>query len=381
MPWREQTAMSEREEFVQLARQEAVPFRELCRRFTISPKTGYKWLRRAEEAEPDWSADQSRRPHTSPGRTSPEIEEQVVAARLAHPNWGGRKLSRCLGTQEGPPVPAPSTITDILRRHGLIDPEVSLTQRPFHRFEHPHPNALWQVDFMGHLPTATQRLHPLTLIDDHSRYALGLWACPNQQGTVVHTHLTEAFRRYGLPVTILSDNGPPWGASGGGGMTTIEAWLIRLGITVRHGRPDHPQTQGKIERFHKTLGIEVTRNQVFSGLDAAQKAFDAWRPLSNTIRPHEGIAYAVPADRYRPSPVPFPETLPPIEYESTSAVCQVRKVRSRGTINFQRREFFLSKGLGGLPVAVRATPFDGVFSVYFCHQQIAVLDLTKPEEV
>lgn len=110
MPWREQTAMSEREEFVQLARQEAVPFRELCRRFTISPKTGYKWLRRAEEAEPDWSADQSRRPHTSPGRTSPEIEEQVVAARLAHPNWGGRKLSRCLGTQEGPPFPrqAPS---------------------------------------------------------------------------------------------------------------------------------------------------------------------------------------------------------------------------------------------------------------------------------
>jgi transposase-like protein len=204
MGWREQTAMTEREEFVRLAQQGGIPFRDLCRRFGISAKTGYKWVGRADESTPAWSSDRSRRPHTSPGRTSPEIEDLVVAARQQYPTWGGRKIVRLLDREHVTPLPAPSTVTTILHRHNLIGPGSNLGQKAFQRFEHPHPNAMWQMDFMGHQPTATQRLHPLTLIDDHSRYALGVWACPHQQKTTVEAHLTSAFRRYGLPVAILT---------------------------------------------------------------------------------------------------------------------------------------------------------------------------------
>jgi transposase InsO family protein len=373
--------MSEREEFVGLVQQGRVPVSELCRRFGISRKTGYQWRDRAATGGPDWSADRSRRPRTCPGQTPPAVEAQVVAARQANPTWGGRKLHHWLIAQGVDPVPAPSTITGILHRHGLIDPDTSAAHAPSQRFAHPAPNLLWQADFMGHLPLVSGRVHPLTLLDDSSRYVLGVWACPHEQHALVQTHLSTAFTRYGLPVALLLDNGPPWGTSGAGGITALEAWLIRLGIHVIHGRPYPPQTQGKIERLHRTLATELTRTQRFADLTAAQHAFDHWRQHYNTQRPHEALDFQVPAARYQPSTVPFPETLPPIDYGEEGPACQVRLVRSQGTISFQNQLHFISRGLRGLPVAIRPTTTDGVFTVFYCHRRVATLDLTDPSAV
>lgn len=383
MVWRERTVMTEREEFVAmaLAADRTVSISELCRRFGVSRTTGYKWLERASCGAPDWSADRSRRPTTSPGRTPADVEAQVVQARLEHPQWGGRKLHHVLCDQGVEHVPAPSTITGILHRHGLINPDHPSAQPALTRFEHPRPNDLWQLDFMGHLPTATVRLHPLTLIDDHSRYALGLWACANERRETVEMHLISVFERVGLPLAILTDNGPPWGAMGGGGITRFEAWLIRLGIRVLHGHPYHPQTQGKVERLHRTIATEVTRTRRFADLHAAQRAFDHWRHVYNHTRPHEALMHRVPSTRYSASRLSYPATLPAIDYGEEGPDCQIRVVRGQGAIGFRNRSFFISRGLIGQTVAVRPTTTDGLFAVFFCHQQVSQIDLTGDLEV
>jgi transposase InsO family protein len=369
--------MQQREEFVTLARADALSMTQLCARFGISRKTGYKWLARADSGVECWSQDRSRRPHTSPTQTDSDLEALIIAARLAHPAWGGRKLRHWLAQQQHvESLPAPSTITSILHRAGLIDPAHPSAQPAPHRFVHPHPNDLWQMDYMGHLPTATVRLHPLTLLDDHARFALGLWACPNQQGATVTTHLSAAFRRYGLPLAILTDNGPPWGAMGGGGITAFEAWLIRLGIRVLHGQPYHPQTQGKVERLHRTIATELTNTQRFVDLAAAQNAFDRWRHCYNHERPHHALGNTVPSQHYQPSSITLPDPLPPIDYGPEGVDCQIRQVRGQGAISFQNRIFFISRGLIGQPVAVRPTTTDGRFAVFFCHQEVTQIDLT-----
>ncbi len=230
------------------------------------------------------------------------------------------------------------------------------------------------MDFMGHLALGTtgHRVHLLTLLDDHSRYALGTWACANERGGTVQTHLQQAFQQHGLPLALLTDNGPPWGTSGAGGITTLEAWLMRLGIQVLHGRPYHPQTQGKIERLHATIRTELTLHQVFADLACAQQAVDRWRTCYNTVRPHDALGMATPASRYRISTRPFPEALAPIEYAPGD---RVLKVRSQGSIEVGGRERFVGSGLIGQLIALRPTEQDGVLHVYFCHQQIRTLDL------
>lgn len=371
MPWQEQSHMSLRREFVTFAQQDAVSMRSLCRQFGISPKTGYKWVTRAQTHPEEGLADRSRRPHASPGQTAEAVETAVVAVRDAHPTWGGRKVHHWLQAHGHDPVPAPSTITDILRRHGRLPAEPVVTRR-WQRFERAAPNALWQLDFMGHRPLARGRVHPLTLLDDHSRFLLGLWACGHEQLPTVQAHLTAAFRRYGLPAELLTDNGPPWAATAQGGITRLEAWLIQLGITVVHGRPYHPQTQGKVERIHATIANDCLTWRRAATLAEAQRDFDHFRETYNFDRPHEALAYAVPSSRYTPAPTPFPETLPPIIYPSGE---QVRKVRGQGAISYHGRSYYVGTGLIGQPVAVRPTTTDGVLAVYFCHQQIKQLDL------
>jgi transposase InsO family protein len=295
---------------------------------------------------------------------------------VEHPAWGGRKLHHALARQGMVQPPAPSTITAILRRHGLLaaDPP----PRDFIRFAHAAPNDLWQLDFMGHRPLDQGRVHPLTLLDDHSRFALTVTACADEQQTTVQDHLTTVFRRYGLPRRLLSDNGSPWGSAGRGGLTALEAWLWRLGIDVRHGRAYHPQTQGKGERFHGTIAAEVFATRQFPDRATTQTAFDAFRACYNLHRPHEALADAVPADRYTPSARPFPETLPEIVYGADE---QVRIVTAHGSIQWQRQRYFVSRGLSGQPVAVRPTPEDGCWAVYFCHRQVASIDLAQRDEV
>ena len=375
MPWQERSSMSEHQEFVAFAAQEGATISRLCEQFGISRKTGYKWLARAAQGEP-FLVDRSRRPHTSPGRTTAAVEAQVLRLRAAHPAWGGRKLHHALARQGMVQPPAPSTITTILRRHGLLAPDPS--PRDFVRFEHAAPNELWQLDFMGHRPLDQDRVHPLTLLDDHSRFALTLTACANEQALTVKPHLRRVFQHYGLPRRLLYDNGSPWAPAGMSGLTSLEAWLLQLGIDVWHGRPYHPQTQGKVERFHRTIAAEVFAQRPFPDLLAAQTAFDHFRADYNHDRPHEALADAVPASRYQPSLRPFPERVPEIVYGPDDAV---RIVTVHGSIQWQRRRAFVGRGLVGQPVAVRPTLEDGVWHVYFCQRQVALIDRRVVDEV
>ena len=377
MPWKELTPMSQRKEFVNLALTEGANFARLCRRFDISRKIGYKWLARYLETGEDGLADQSRRPHHCPGETPEEIVAAVLAVRGEHPAWGGRKIRARLLAKKLAGVPAASTITEILRRHGLIDPEESAKHKAWRRFEAEAPNDLWQMDFKGHFEAAAGRCHPLTVLDDHSRYALGLAACANEQGATVKERLTGIFRRYGLPRKMLLDNGSPWGSDAAHPYTPLTVWLLRLGVQVGHSGPNHPQTLGKDERFHRTLKAEVLQYCQGLDLERCQARLDAWRLIYNLERPHEALGMATPVSRYRESPRSFPETLPVWEYGPGD---QVRRVQALGWISFRGREFRLSKAFRGQAVALRPTRTDGLWEVFFGPQRIARINLREPLE-
>lgn len=374
MPWKVSSPMSARLEFVLLAAQEQANIRQLCRHFRISPTTAYKWKRRFQAAGAAGLQEHSRRPHHSPARSSLAIEQAVLELRRQHPVWGGRKLRARLLWLGYLEIPSASTITAILARHHLLDPLEASRHRPFQRFEHPHPNDLWQMDFKGDFGLGARRCHPLTVLDDHSRFSLGLVACSDQTTATTQLALSDIFRRYGLPLRMTMDNGKPWAAftKGRSCHTHFSAWLMRLGVTVSHSRPYHPQTQGKDERFHRTLKLELLREGRWPDFDRCQQAFDRWRESYNCVRPHEALKLAVPASRYQPSSRAFPETLPVIEYDSGAVI---RKVGERGQVKYEQRKFFVGDAFGGLYVALRPTMIDGLLEVYFCHQKVGSIDL------
>lgn len=372
MPWSEVSVMELRREFVMLARQEGANLSALCRRFGISRKTGYKWLARAVDGDGELS-DRSRCPRHSPRRTPAVIEAAVLRVREAHPCWGGRKIARRLADLGEPQVPAPSTVTAILRRHGVALGQAAPVT-PFRRFERSRPNELWQMDFKGHVALAEGRCHPLTVLDDCSRFNLCLAACANEQGPTVQAHLRAAFRRYGLPEWIITDNGGPWGDGPNTPYTPLGVWLMRLGIGLSHSRPYHPQTLGKDERFHRTLKAELLGGPPFTDLARCQRAFDRWRLVYNCERPHEALDMDVPAVRYRPSPRAFPETLPPIEYGPGH---HVRRVQPNGRISFRGTPFRLPKAFAGYPVGLVPTDTDGQWQVIFASRRIASIDLRE----
>jgi transposase InsO family protein len=375
MAWKEVSIMVLRRDFVMLAQHPGTNIRQLCRRFAISPTTGYKWLRRYRQDSQETFCDRSRRPHRSPQRSRRQTEQQLLTVRDAHPAWGARKIRKRLETLGQSPLPAASTIHAILRRHGRIDPAESPKHQPWQRFEHEAPNQLWQMDFKGHFLLGNRvRCHPLTVLDDHSRYALCLQACRDEQGPTVQQQLTQTFRRYGLPQRMLVDNGAPWGNDPGHPFTPLTVWLLRLGIGVCHSRPYHPQTQGKEERFHRTLKAEVLSAVTFPDLVALQQRLDQWRSIYNHQRPHQALAMAVPSSRYQVSQRSFPEALPPLEYDSTDVV---RKVQNHGLISFHNQRFRVGKAFRGYSVALRPTPDDGLWKVYFATQCIARINLKE----
>jgi len=375
MPWKELSLMSLRKELMSLVMGEGSNFSQLCTRLGISRKTGYKWLNRYRREGAVGLADRSRRPKMSPKRTTQGMEAEVIRIRSNHPAWGGRKIAARLAVLGREDVPAPSTITAVLKRHGCIDPSESRKRQRWQSFAADVPNELWQMDIKGHFEAAKGRCHPLTVLDDHSRYALCLQACPNETGATVRVHLTEVFRRFGLPKRTLVDNGSPWGSDREHPYTPLTVWLIRLGILVIHSRPYHPQTLGKEERFHRSLKAELLQYCLGLEIDACQKRFAAWREVYNTERPHEALDMAVPASHYRLSPRSFPETLPPIEYGPDD---QVRKVQQGGRISYRHKEYSIPKAFCGQSVGLRPTQMDGILEVFFCNQKIQQIDLRNP---
>lgn len=373
MPWRISSIMSERHEFVLLASQAGANIRQLCRRFGISSRTGYKWLNRFHHDGIGGLADRSRRPHCSPNRTTPTVEKTVIAAHHKYRDWGGWKLQQRLLDLGHRSVPSPNTITAILRRHQLLDPRESAKHKAFQRFERAAPNELWQMDFKGEFQLPRGRCYPLTILDDHSRFAVGLQACSANTTAITQAAIIEVFRRYGLPEAITCDNGPPWGTRFFGHYTRFGVWLLRLGIRLFHSRPHHPQTQGKDERFHRTLNVELLRHLQPRGQAHCQQQFNRWRQRYNNERPHEALGMKVPASRYQASPRSYPERLPAIEYGPADIV---RKVRNYGHFKYLGREYHIGSAFYGLHVALRATESDGIMEVYFCQQRIRTINLT-----
>jgi len=246
MPFKEWSMVDMRAEFCRLALAPGSNVRELCRRFGISPTTGYKWIGLYRRQGCAGLVDRSRRPHDSPARTPAAVEAQVLAERAAHPAWGGRKLRRVLQEDGLAAVPAAWRVTGSRRGHGQLAGPGAGQARDGCRFEAAAPNDLWQMDFKGHFALGRGRCHPLTVLDDHSRYALAIAACGDEHGASVQRQLEAVFGRYGLPERMLTDNGPPWGTAGAAhDYTPLAVWLMDLEIGLIHGRPYHPQTQGK----------------------------------------------------------------------------------------------------------------------------------------
>jgi transposase InsO family protein len=368
--------MSNRREFVTLAMKEGANIRELCRRFGVSPTAGYKWIERSKQ-DGETFEDRSRKPQHSPKRTEDRIEQLVLEVRDAHPVWNARKIRRVL-QRTMTVVPAASTIGQILKRHGRISADASALIHPWRRFEHDAPNDLLQMDFKGHFQVGHGRCFPLTVLDDHSRYSMLLQACENEQTETVQPHLIAMFRRYGLPWRMNMDNGRPWGNPTGDPYTKLTVWMMTLGIRISHSRPLHPQTNGKDERFHRTLNAEVLHNRSFTSLAEVTPAFAAWREIYNHERPHEALGLEVPAVRYRPSERSYPEVLPVPEYGPDD---RVYKLRVNGNLHVDKMDFYLSQAFAGQLISIRPSAEDGVFTVHFFHKQLGSIDLRHPGSV
>jgi transposase InsO family protein len=373
MVWKDCDPLSQRLEFVVLATAEGANITQLCRRFGVSRKTGYKWCQRYRAGGVEAMSDRSRRPVESPSKTCGFVEEKVLEIRDAHPAWGSRKIRKRLQLANVRPIPAASTITAILHRHGRISSEESGKHRAFGSFEREQPNELWQVDFKGEFKLSDKSYcFPLTVLDDHSRYSLAVIACSNQQRQTVQDHFRDVFRVYGLPRAIYVDNGNPW-SNGHHGMrhTRFSAWLMRHDVDVIHGRPYHPQGRGKIERFHRTLKLEALQGHCFDTLEEVQSRFDPWRESYNLDRPHESLELETPSTRYRVSEREFHEQTGAFEYSDRY---EVRKTNRSGQLKFRGHAYRISEAFIDEPIGLSPTSEDGLWDVWYCRFVVGRLD-------
>lgn len=338
MPWKEETVEDQRRTFCVRADEFGCNFSALCREFGVSRATGYKWLERYRSG--GQMSDLSRAPLLRPRKTAPETESLLLSVRQVHPTWGPRKILRYLEDRGNSGLPAASTVSAILKRCGCVSPEESAAHTPYKRFERAAPNELWQMDFKGHFGMLDgHRCHPLTMKDDHSRKLLCLDAYENERWSNVRASLERVFDENGLPQAILCDNGVPW-ADNHQGYTPFELWMMQMDVLPIHGRPLHPQTQGKEERFHRTLNEDVIKRVAIRDLAHAQQVFDAYRQEFNTERPHSALGLDVPDKHYRPSHRRRPETLCEPEYDTGA---MLRKVNYKGYISIQQHRYYLSE--------------------------------------
>lgn len=343
------------------------PVAEVCREHGISRKTAYKWLARYRQAPGEPLADRSRCPRARPRRTTEQSEAQVLAVRSQF-GWGARKIRAYLLAQQ---IAAPSvpTVHAILRRHGLVVAEASQPPAAVQFFERSRPHELWQCDHKGPLEISRQRVYPLTVLDDHSRFLLTLRPCLDLSMKTVFAVLWEVFGEYGLPESILCDNAfgsthetpktPSW----------FDAQMIRLGIRPVHGRPYHPQTQGKVERLHGTLEREVWPHVRRDTVEHFTADLTRWRTeVYNPLRPHEALADQPPLSRFRHSPRPRPAQIPEVEYPPGSIL---RKVSTVGDVRWRKHRILAGRGLVGQYVRIEEREHDLV--LFYAWKPIRIL--------
>ena len=367
MPWECRTVEEQRREFAQAAMY-CSNFSALCREFGIDRHTGYKWKARYVTHQP--LTDKSRRPHTSPSRTPEEVELLVLAIRADNPGWGARTIHNVLLAEGYSNIPCPKTINNILNRYGCISLEESQKRKPFIRFEKELCNQMWQVDFKGEFLMGDGRYcYPLDIIDDHSRFAIRVAPHLNTANVVIPV-FKGAFREFGLPDSILSDNGAQF-AGFKKGYTQFERWLMDLDILPIHGRIKHPQTQGKIERFHRTMKQELLNHTMIANIKDAQNKFDIWRDKYNNIRPHEALNMKRPSDVYEPSRRQYKDTIPKYEY---GGEYHVIKVNSWGYVRFDKWQVYLSETMIDQYIEFRPSPDGETFIACYRNFKIAEFD-------
>ena len=370
VPWKDKAVEELRKEFA-IAAQNTKNFSSLCREFGITRATGYKWVKRAKENEA--MTDRSHTPLHIPRKTSREVEEAILKVRAENPEWGAKTILKVLENNGQENLPCPRTANNILQRNGCISEAESEKRKAFIRFQREHCNELWQTDFKGDFKLLDgARCFPLDIIDDCSRFCLCIEAKNNTAG--ITPIFEEVFKKYGLPNAILSDNGGQF-AGFRHGFTHFEKWLMDLDILPIHGRPLHPQTQGKIERFHRTMINELLKRNEFIDLADANKQLKTWRTKYNEIRPHEAIGLRCPADVYIPSERKYPNEIKPYEY---NGLHRILKVNYKGYLRFDRKEFYLSETMTGAELELR--PIEGTcFALCYRNFKIAEIDLAAEQ--
>lgn len=343
MPWKESTVMEERHRFIVESQMPGVNFSALCRRHEISRRTGYRWQRRYKQAGSISGVKElSRRPHRVANKTAFDIEERVVSLRQLY-GWCADSLSVLL-EQEGIHLSV-STINRIIKRHNLIYPEDS-HKKAIKRFERAAPNELWQMDFKGHYYMPGRRIcYPLSILDDHSRYLVGLFALGDKLGESVEGCLVRLFEGFGVPEAMLMDHGTPWwSVHNGYGLTALSVGLIKQGVRLCLSGVGHPQTQGKVERFHRTLKRAVGRKEKPTNLVSWQEVFEEFRQEYNEIRPHHALGLQVPASRYQPGLREYNPHPPEWDYPPAAIV---KRLNSQGMVEYGGRRYFVCEALKG----------------------------------
>ena len=373
MPWGTTTVSELRTAFVHAVRTAGRSVSHAARDFAISRKTAYKWLARFDAHKP--LADQSRRPYRSPARTADALEAAVLDVRDQF-GWGPRKIHAYL-TNNQKNTPPIRTIADILRRHQRVPPPAASEPTECQRFERGTPNELWQLDFKGYIEIERQKVSPLTILDDHSRFLLALRPCTDLTMLSAWNVLWDTFGEYGLPEAVLCDNafGAP-SCPGSRGVSWFESRLLRLSIRPIHGRPYHPQTQGKVERLHGTLVREVYPRLDTSSQTAFTAGLDRWRrEVYNPLRPHEALGDQTPLTRWRPSARPRPRELPEVGYPPGSVL---RRVGSNGLLHYRSARILAGQGIAG--ESVRIEEADGCVLVFYTSKEIRRIPLDRLQQ-
>jgi len=367
MAWGMVDIDEQRMRFVVAASRREKSMRELCAESGISRPTGYTWWRRYEVGGIAGVVEQSRRPQHSPGRTTAAIEQRVVELRQQRPDWGARKLQVLLA-QEAVQLPV-ITIHRILLRRGLVRPQ-DRHRTAVQRFERGAPNQLWQMDFKG--PVGWQApVGPLSIVDDHSRYTITLHGTWSSKAEPVKEQLEEAFARCGVPEEMLMDHGTPWwNMKAATGWTWLTVWMVKQGIAVHFSGYRHPQTQGKVERFHGALEAAARRRGWPWGEDR-QRWLDEFRFEYNHIRPHEALGMKTPATAWNKSARKYQPQTAAWEYENGA---EVRKLGNQGQLHVQGRRWEISRALAG--EWVQLVRLEERILVYYCRSLVRELDLT-----
>ena len=373
MPFVKETVEMKREEFVQEAVTKQKSIAALCRKYGISRPTGYMWLNRYMNNE--GFHDKSKAPFHTINKTASEVEERIVQMRLKEPAVGAVKIKRMLENAGEITIPCASTINAILKRNHMITQAASRAATPYKRFEKPSPNVMWQCDFKGNYQLGNGvRCHPLSIIDDHSRYCLCADAKTDERYDGTAESFVRTFEANGLPDVLLCDNGNPWGSSQTNGITRFEIWLMELGILTIHIRAKHPQAQGKVERFNRSFKAERLVFHTPDNMAEAERQRQEYRHFYNNERPHHALNLDTPAQHYRSSEKQLPSVLAKWEYADDY---DTRLIKSSGYLTYKGQGYFFSEAFRNKTIAIYPSSVDGFVNLYYRQFRIGRIDLRE----